>query len=281
MKLLFFFIDIIKILSIDPESLVHTMETQVVCSLYGTSDKHQLVVCISVLTYKQNKSSLIEYAFQVDAIGAIASKFSSVEPEAATFDNAVELLKLKFLEQKSETLTEAIQCLQQSNDEKVIAIAYRDVVFDLSRDFFYLKLKHTINDIFQQPQDYHTDSNKYLFVLNICLNSKLSFQHFYTHTALLMIQHQYPNVIQTFLDQFILDISIRQQTEDDFVLMYEESLQLYVRVSYICKDSSKKIEHFGQNLLKNLRLKDMTKFVIVTSHFENFRHLLENEKCQQ
>lgn len=230
---------------------------------------------------QKTKSNLIEFTFQVDAIGTIAAKFSShtIEPETAPFDVALELSKLKFLEQTPETLTEAIQCFQQSNDMSLIAIAYRDVVFELNPDFFYLKLYQTMDDIFQHPQDFQTDNNKYLFVMNVCLNSKLCFQHFYTHTARLMIQHQYPNNIQHFLDQFILDIRIRQ-TIDDFCKMYEAALTIYVKFMIDADSSSSKgdFEHFGQNLLNNLRLKDMTKFVVIVSHFKTFRHLLQNEK---
>lgn len=191
----------------------------------------------------------------------------------------MELLKFKFQGETTETLVEAIQCIHSNSGSLIMK--FRDIVFEVNQDFFYLKLHQTIDDMYQQPGDYRIDT-KYVHLLNICLNSKQTFQHFYRHTALLMIKHLYPLNIQKFLDQFIFDIRIRQYSMDNFCKMYEDNLYFYIKIltndgfSSDLDQRNKDLIYLGENLLKNLRSQNMLKFVIITTHFEKFRYLLRS-----
>lgn len=200
-------------------------------------------------------------------------------PEKASFDNLAGLMKFTFVREKNETLTEAMQCVQSSDCNKSVIMEYGDIIFQMDKDYYHLKLHQTIDELYQRPDDYQIDS-KYTNVLNICLTSKLTFQYFYTHTALLMIKHQYPIIVQNFVDQFIFDVRLRQASIDDFCKMYEDDLYFYVKIvtdgcfSPEYKQREDDLNYVGESLLHNLRFKDQRRFVVIATHFEAFRHLL-------
>lgn len=152
-------------------------------------------------------------------VGALKTKYNihTVNPEEASFDNLVKLLKLKFHQETAESLVECIRTINSGSGS--VIIKHRDIIFDLSPDCFYLKLHQTIADIYKSIDDYKIDT-KYIHVLNVCLASTSTFQHFYRHTALLMVKHLHPLNIQKFLDQFIFDVRIRQTSRDIFCRMY-------------------------------------------------------------
>lgn len=193
----------------------------------------------------------------------------TIKSEKSSFNNFKELLKYKFHPESTETL---VGCAQKPGS---VIIKYRDIIFDVTQDLYYLKLKQTLDDIYQSPDEYKIDT-KYIHALNICLSSKSTFQHFYRQTALLMIKHLYPLNVQNYLDQFIFDIRIRK-SPSDFCEMYENDLYFYVKIATdanFSSDSHKKDEnlnYFGHSLLKNLRSKDLLKFVILRTHFKVYR----------
>ncbi|XP_055309183.1 uncharacterized protein LOC129573040 isoform X2 [Sitodiplosis mosellana] len=241
----------------------NTMETKIVCSLFGLMD--------SAVNEHVTKDLV------VDVATALESKYNSrtVNPEKASFDNFVELLKFKFHQETTETLVECVRLID-SGSESVI-IKYRDIIFEVNQDFFYLKLHQTIAEMYQSPDDYKIDT-KYIHVLNVCL-TKSTFQYFYRHTAQLMIKHQDSRDVQKFLNQFIFDVRIRQTATDNFCQMYEDDLYFYVKIAIDARFNSdshqrdEDLNYLGQSLLNNMRSKDLLKFVILTTHFESYRNL--------
>lgn len=164
-----------------------------------------------------------------------------------------------------ETVSELkFQCFEE-------AIQYRNIAFHVNPDLFYLKLHQVVDNMYAHPDDYKID-DKYLHVLNFCLDSKATFQHFYNHTAALMTEHNYPLNVQSFIDQFIFDIRIRQASVDVFSQMYEPDFYFYVKIII-----DENLNHLGNHLLKHLQHKNYRKFVILCTHFEVYRHLLQTK----
>lgn len=212
------------------------------------------------------------HVIQVDVAAFLDSKYAihTVNSEKLPFNNFKELLKYKFSPESTEALVECAQKLGS-----VIIIKYQNIIFDVTQDLFYLKLKQTLDNIYQIPDDYKIDA-KYIHALNICLSSKSTFQHFYKQTALLMIKHLYPLNVQKYLDQFIFDIRIRK-SPTDFCQMYEDDLYFYVKIatdpnfSLDSHNKGRNLNYLGHSLLNNLRSKDFVKFVILRTHFKVYR----------
>lgn len=215
----------------------------------------------------------VKYIIQVDVAAFLDSKYAihTVKSENSSFDNFKELLKYKFHPESIENL---VQCAQKPGP---ITIKYRDIIFDVNQDLFYLKINQTMNEMYQSPDDYKIDS-KYIHALNICLSSKSTFQHFYRHTAHLMITHLHPVIVQNYLDQLIFDIRIRK-SPSDFCEMYEENLYFYVKIatdtnfSWDSHKTDENLNYLVYSLLNNLKSKDLLKFVILRTHFSAYRSL--------
>lgn len=142
-----------------------------------------------------------------------------------------------------------------------------------------------IDNMFQSIEDYQVIDNQqnYIRLLTICTESSKMFQHFYKLTAKQMIESQFPDSIQAFLKQLLFDIRIRKNNYAEFNRMYDDDLVFYVEIIseffYGC-DDSQAIDGGSQNpiicdILKNLRRKDFQRFVILITHFDQFRYLLD------
>lgn len=194
-----------------------------------------------------------------------------MKSESSSFNNFKGLLKYKFHPESTNNL---VECAQKTGS---VIMKYQDIIFAVTQDHFYLKLKQTMDDMYRGIDDYKIDAN-YVHALNICLSSKSTFQYFYRHTALLMIEHLYPLNVQNYLDQFIFDIRIRK-SPSDFCEMYGEDLYFYVKLATDANFGSdsherdENLNYLGHTLLGNLRSKDLLKFVILRTHFKVYRSL--------
>lgn len=222
----------------------------------------------------------------VEIIDFLKSKYNFTE-ESATFEDFVELVKFKLHNEATENLVKTIEHFEPSpnqfkttinDDQKRIIIKYKNRAFPLNKDFFYLKLYQTIDDIYAHPDSYNNIDRNYVWLRDICSKSKLAFQYFYRKTATIMIQHQYPECMQKYLDLLVSDVRLRQHTLDDFYQMYSEDLYFYVNIMNDSdSDSQSPVAASSPivcNILRNLRCKDLMRFVIVASHFKEYRHLL-------
>lgn len=98
-----------------------------------------------------------------------------------------------------------------------------------------------------------------------------------------MINNNFPDSIQTYLDRFLFDVRLRKQSISDFAHMYDENLYFYVKiitdVLYSDSDSNddKSVikNDIVRYLLMSLRYKNYTRFVILTTHFQSYRDLLK------
>lgn len=242
-------------------------ETELITALYDFME-----------TSEENESNEVI----VDAIDLLMSKYKNpvIDSTASSFEQCLKLTKFTFKDEPTESLIKAIQYFQQSSSEsnkKPLVIKCDDIVTEFSRDFFELKLCQTINIIYKEPDDYNIDS-QYSKILNICLHSKKAFQFFYKKIAQTMINHKFPENIQTFLDQFILDIRIRCNSNDDFYRMYSDDLYFYVKIlNEVDYESQVSVSYTVKCLLNNLKSRDFWKFVILTTHFDKYKHLLEKK----
>lgn len=154
--------------------------------------------------------------------------------------------------------------------------------FAMNQDLFYLKLHQTIDDTYKNPHNFDIDSS-YVRLLNICMESNTAFQQFYRRTAHTMIECQYPEHIQSFVDQLICDIRIRCTSSEQFFGMYSDNLHFYVQlVDHSCSTADPKSnvnENHTSNtvtsILLKLKTEDFLRFVILTTHFKTYRHLLQ------
>lgn len=152
--------------------------------------------------------------------------------------------------------------------------------FELNQDLFYLKLRQTIDNTYKNPRSYDIDSG-YVRLLNMCLESNVAFQQFYRRTAQTMVECKFPAQIQTFLDQLLCDIRIRHTSTELFYRMYSADLYFYVQlVDHTCPASisnanSDKTNDIVLSLLLKLKSEDSLRFVILTTHFKTYRHLLK------
>lgn len=147
-------------------------------------------------------------------------------------------------------------------------------LIEINQDLFYLKLRHTIDDTYKNPNNYEVDSN-YVRLRNICTESNLAFQYFYRRAAQTMIDCQYSEHIQNYLDQFLCDIRIRQSTTEQFYSMYSDDLYYYVQfVDHSCSSSDATSNDIVESLLLKVKSENFLHFVILTTHFKAYRHLL-------
>lgn len=226
-------------------------------------------------------------------IDLLKSKYSLAEgSEPLTFDDFLELAEFTFNDETTENLIAAIEHFEPmshkfgtdfNEHKKRIILKCRCFAFEVNKDFFYSKLRQTIDSDFQHPDNFkHIDSN-YVRLLNICTKSKLAFQHFYRRAATIMMQHRYPDTMQDYLDQFVFDIRVRQPSLEEFYKMYAEDLYFYVKIINELDSSdsesqtaeSVKDNPLVYNLLLNLQSKDLIRFVVLSSHFKRLQYLLK------
>lgn len=149
---------------------------------------------------------------------------------------------------------------------------------EMNRDLFYLKLCQTFDDLYKHSDKFELDSG-YVRLLNICLESSLAFQQFYRRAAQTMIECQYPEHIQNYLDQLLCDIRIRRSSTQQYYRMYSDDLYFYVQlVDHACSDSNSNNQNTNSivtGLLLKLKSQDFLRFVILTTHFKTYRNLLK------
>lgn len=193
-----------------------------------------------------------------------------LKSKTLSFDNFVDLLKFKFQDE-----TGYLADTLQQNTKRII-IKYGSIDFEVNQDFFHLKLRHTIDEFFQHPDSYKINCI-YNQTLNLCLASKLAFQSFYRTTAIVTIKYGYVANIQTFLEQLIVDLRIRQPSMEHFCKMYSNDMLYYVKIlSDVCYCSTNMLPDYPVLLLRNLQSKDKLKFVILTTHFKKFNYLFKS-----
>lgn len=87
------------------------------------------------------------------------------------------------------------------------------------------------------------------------------------------MEFQHPQQMQTFVDQFIFDVRLRQPSAEDFCQMYSDDLYCYVKiVTELCSDSNRssiEVMHTS-SILENLRAKDLMRYVIISTHFQKY-----------
>lgn len=142
-----------------------------------------------------------------------------------------------------------------------------------------------LDDMYRCVESYSIEDEQdtYIRGLSICSSSPKAFQHFYSITATIMINSNFPDSIQTYLDRFLFDVRLQKQSISDFSHMYDEKLYFYVKiitdVLYSDNDSNDDKSMIQNDivrcLLMNLRYKDYTRFVILTTHFQSYRYLLK------
>lgn len=144
-----------------------------------------------------------------------------------------------------------------------------------------------VDTMFESVDDYDIDGNKemYIRLLTICNESPKIFQYFSKITAKKMIEWKFPDQVQSFLKQFIFDIRLRKRNYAEFNRMYDDDLFFYVEILsellYGSDDGDSQaagsdVSHNQTvcGILKNLKLKDFQRFVILVTHFDQFLYLL-------
>lgn len=93
-----------------------------------------------------------------------------------------------------------------------------------------------------------------------------------------MIQHNFPPIIQQYLDQFIYDVKLRRTNIEDFYRMYDDDLYNYVKiVSEIGENSESSEYKIVVHILESLREKCFYRFVVIVTHHKRFAFLLNNK----
>lgn len=227
----------------------------------------------------------------VDVIDFMKSKFNFADSlETSKFEDFLRLVKLRFHNETIENLLAAIELFEPSKnnrqqnathigDNKQIIMKCKNFSFPVQKDLFYLKLNQTIDDMYWHPDSYKNIGTNYVRLQNICSRSKLAFQHFCRRTANMMIEHQYPECMQIFLDQLVFDCRVRQQSSEEFFKMYSEDLYFFIKImnegGSDPKSGDTELNPIVCNILLNLRHKDLTRFVILTTHHLQYRRLLK------
>lgn len=145
-----------------------------------------------------------------------------------------------------------------------------------------------IDEMLQLIDDFDLNKNKanYIRILAVCAESPKMFQHFYKLVAKKMIKWNFPEVIQAYIKQFVFDVRLRKQNYAQFNRMYDDNLFFYVemisKLLYGSDDEYSQVtdSDLGRNrivcdILKGLRESDFERFVILVTHFQPFRYLLE------
>lgn len=153
----------------------------------------------------------------------------------------------------------------------------------MNEDLFYLKLRQTIDDTYKLSTSFEIDSG-YVRLLNICLESNRAFQYFYRRAAKTMIEFQYPEQMQNYLDRLLFDIRLQQTTTEDFYNMYSDDLYFHVQfVDHSCATADGNANDADTNsivecLLTKLKSENFLHFVILTTHFKPYRHCLNTHR---
>lgn len=180
------------------------------------------------------------------------------------------------------TFSDAIRYYYFSDVSNVILVS-DDFTVEVNEVYFYTKLRQMIDDMFLYPEDFDLNDNypTYIRLLTICKESPKMFQHFYRITAKKMIQWNYPENVQAFLTGLLFDIRIEKTTYAQFIQIYDHDLYFYVKM--ICEvlygQNDSENGNVGENpvvcdVLTGLRYRDFERFVILVTHFPDFRYLL-------
>lgn len=212
---------------------------------------------------------------------AAIKQFQSDTPEQCLFDDTTAYYNtIVFL------IPIKICFLFHSTDRKFVVMKYGELLIEINHDLFYLKLRQTIDETYKHSHNFDIDSS-YVRLLNICLESNIAFQQFYRRTAQTMIEFQYPEHIQNYLDQLLCDIRIRLSSSEQFYSMYSDDLYFYVQlVDHSCPTSDSNSNNENTNstvncILLKLKTENFLRFVILTTHFKTYRHLLIERNLQQ
>lgn len=138
--------------------------------------------------------------------------------------------------------------------------------------FFELKLREFIEYKYNSVDKYNPQ--KYIQPFNdivaICMASSMAFRHFYKITAELMIQYDYPAMMQQFVDQFIEDVRTREYDIERFYRMYDDDLYNFVKIVSELDETMDSGEfEIVANLLKYLKTKCFFRFVVIVTHFSH------------
>lgn len=258
-----------------PSSIFHPNDVDI-----NSLDLNEIKLIDALHDFMESHEDDVSNEVIADIIGSLESKYKS-HIEASSIDDCLQLTKFTFEDETTESLIKAIRHFEPAANDfsepqlntRPLIIRCGDVVTEVGRDFFELKLRQTIDKMYQRPGDYAIDRS-YLRILNICVNSRMAFRYFCEKLAQTMIDHQYPETVQAFLDQFIFDVRIRMNSIEDFCQMYSSDLYFYVRIlTDSGLGSQTEPNAVVDSLLLNLRWKNHLKFVMLATQFKMARHL--------
>lgn len=163
-----------------------------------------------------------------------------------------------------------------------ILICGPDFKATVNQAYFNIKLRQLFESMFSSIHSYDLIEQQATFIRSValCTKSSLAFQYFYTRTEQMMTAHAYAKEIQSYLDRVLFDIRLGVDTIDDFCQMYEPALYFHVKMLTDfqygrCNSSNDAAGEVIRALLINLRCKDSRRFVILVTHFDAFRYLLD------
>lgn len=167
-------------------------------------------------------------------------------------------------------------------DTKQLLVSGPSFKFAINETYFNTKLRQLFESMYTAAESYDIveEQDTYIRALALCANSTKAFQYFYDVTQGIMIEYNFPEIIQTYLDRFIFDVRLQQQSIDDFCHMYEKNLYFHVKMvtDYQygrCNSSNDAAGDVIKCVLMHLKRIDFRRFVILTTHFEVFRYLLK------
>lgn len=167
-----------------------------------------------------------------------------------------------------------------STEKPTVALRYKDFLIEINQVYFTTKLNELIEELYETPDDFNVQEHDYLFrkLIKICGQCRSVFQHCYHHIARKMIEYHFPPEIQHFLDQFLMAIKA-SKSKEEFIELYAKDSKLHGIIELFQLES---LDNEGQilieNLLRTMRESHFEVFVIAVTHFNNYKHLLDNKK---
>lgn len=152
----------------------------------------------------------------------------------------------------------------------------------VNETYFNIKIRQLFERMYTSVESYDIVEQQinYIRAAALCSKSSKAFQYFYDITQQLMIDNNYPAAMQTYLDRFLFDVRLQMPSIDDFCQMYEPNLYYHVKILTDfqygkCNLSNDSAGEIVRSVLVHLKCKDLRRFVILVTHFEAFRYLLD------
>lgn len=201
------------------------------------------------------------------------------------FENAIELSQFTLELVDVRTIR---RCLEHfsgndgSSNGRII-LRHSDFAVPIDECLFWYKFRQLLHMKFASIDDFDLTENASAFneMLSHCETSKGAFKHLSEVIAEKMMENNFSEIIQTFLNDFLFALKLKLIYSDTFLCLYDNWYQIQgiARLADKIKDETEAKGSFLVDLILKLNTSENRRyFVLIATHFPAFMFLLNQAK---